>query len=131
MRLSSPWEPRACWRMARLLKHRRPHQIRVGVWRGTSLCRVHSSPCKDEIVVYRITRLNATDGLSIDARKIVNGQEEEMGVLDCLLEASGTRITCTIPKGAFRFTVRGDSLVGEARLRDNTKYRDVSTARSR
>jgi len=103
----------------------------VGVWRGTSLCRVHPSPCKDEIVVYRITRLNATDSLSIDARKIVNGQEEEMGVLDCLLEASGTRITCTIPKGAFRFTVRGDSLVGEARLRDNTKYRDVSTARSR
>jgi hypothetical protein len=103
----------------------------VGVWRGTSLCRVHPSPCKDEIVVYRITRINATHSVSVDARKIVNGQEEEMGVLGCLLDASGTRFTCTNPRGAFRFTVRGDSLVGEGRLRDNTKYRDVSAARSR
>src|SRR4029078_10598302 len=47
----------------------------VGVWRGTSLCRVRPSPCKDENVVYRITRVNASDTLSIDARKIVNGQE--------------------------------------------------------
>ena len=103
----------------------------VGVWRGTSLCRVHPSSCNDESVVYRITRVNATDSLSIDARKIVNGKEEEMGVLGCLLDARGTRFTCTNPKGVFRFTVRGDSLVGEGRLRDNTKYRDISAARSR
>lgn len=103
----------------------------VGVWRGTSVCRVHPSPCNDEIVVYRITRVNATDSLSVDGRRIVNGQEIEMGVLGCLLDASGTRFTCTNPRGAFRFTVRGDSLVGEGRLRDNTKYRDISTARSR
>ena len=103
----------------------------VGVWRGTSLCQVHPSPCNDESVVYRIKRVNATDSLSVDARKIVNGKEEDMGVLGCLLDASGTRFSCTNPKGVFRFTVRGDSLVGEDRLRDNTKYRDVRTARSR
>ena len=53
----------------------------VGVWRGTSLCRVHPSPCKDETVVYRITRVNAGDSLSIDALKIVNGQEFLIGYL--------------------------------------------------
>jgi hypothetical protein len=102
----------------------------VGVWRGTSLCRVRPSPCKDEIVVYRITRVNASDSLSVDARKIVNGQEEEMGVLGCRLAASGAQFTCTMPNGVWRFAIRGDSLVGELRLPDNTKYRDIKTARS-
>ena len=103
----------------------------VGVWRGTSLCRLRPSPCKDEIVVYRIARVNASDSLSVDARKIVNGQEEEMGVLGCRSAASGAQLTCTMPNGVWRFTIRGDSLVGELRLPDNRKYRDVSTARSR
>jgi len=102
----------------------------VGVWRGTSLCRVRPSPCKDEIVVYRITRINASDSLKIDPRKIVNGQEEEMGVLDCRFAAPGAQLTCTMPNGVWRFAIRGDSLVGELRLPDNTKFRDVSTARS-
>jgi hypothetical protein len=103
----------------------------VGVWRGTSLCRLRPSACKDESVVYRITRVNASDSLSIDARKIVNGQEEDMGVLACLPGASVAQITCTMPNGVWRFTIRGDSLVGELRLPDNRKFRDVSTARSR
>ena len=103
----------------------------VGVWRGTSLCQVRSSPCKDEIVVYRIARVNASDSLSLHARKIVNGQEDEMGVLGCRLAVSGAQFTCRMPNGVWRFTIRGDSLVGELRLPDNTKYRDVGTARSR
>ena len=103
----------------------------AGVWRGTSLCRVRPSPCKDEIVVYRITRVNASDSLSVDARKIVTGQEEEMGVLGCRAAASGSQVTCTMSNGVWRFTIRGDSLVGELRLADNRKYRDIAAARSR
>jgi hypothetical protein len=103
----------------------------VGVWRGTSLCRVRPSPCNDETVVYRITRVSASDSLSLDARKIVNGQEEEMGVLGCRSAASGAQLTCTMPNGVWRFTIRGNSLVGELRLPDNRKYRDISTVRSR
>ena len=103
----------------------------VGVWRGTSLCRLRPSACKDESVVYRITRVNASDSLSIDARKIVNGQEEEMGILACQPGASVGQLTCTIPNGVWHFTIRGDSLVGELRLPDNRKFRDVSTVRSR
>src|SRR4051812_8007988 len=64
----------------------------IGVWRGTSTCTKRPSACHDEIVVYRITRTTA-DSLSMDARKIVNGQEEEMGVIACD-PASGPRITC-------------------------------------
>ena len=103
----------------------------IGVWRGTSLCMVHQSSCNDEIVVYRITRAGASDSLSVDARKIVNGKEEEMGALGCRLTASDAQLRCTIPNGVWRFTVRGDSLVGDLTLRDSTKYRDVRAARSR
>jgi hypothetical protein len=103
----------------------------VGVWRGTSLCRVRPSACKDEIVVYRIARVNGSDSLSLDANKIVNGKEEDMGVLGCRATASGAQITCTMVNGVWRFTIRGDSLVGELRLPDNRKFRDVSTTRSR
>jgi len=103
----------------------------VGVWHGTSLCLVQPSACHDEVVVYRITRLNMTGGLSMDARKVVNGREEEMGVLACRPDASGTAFTCTMPNGVWHFTVRRDSLVGELRLPDSTKFRDVRAARSR
>jgi hypothetical protein len=51
----------------------------VGVWRGTSVCQVPPSPCNDENVVYRITRVKATDSISVDACKIVNAQERGDG----------------------------------------------------
>ena len=103
----------------------------VGAWRGTSLCQVRPSPCNDEVVVYRITATTARDSLALDARKIVNGQEEEMGVLGCRFDAPSAQLTCAMPNGVWRFAIRGDSLVGDLRLPDGTKYRDVRTARSR
>lgn len=103
----------------------------VGVWRGTSLCQVRPSPCNAEVVVYRIARANAGDSLSLDGRKIVNGREVEMGVLGCRFSAPDAQITCTMPSGTWRFTIRADSLVGDLKLPDGTKYRDVRTARSR
>jgi len=102
----------------------------VGTWRGTSLCLVRPSPCHDENVVYRVTRLTARDSLSLDARKVVNGQEEEMGVLTCRLGTPATQVTCTMRNGVWHFTVSADSLVGELRLSDNTKFRDIRTARA-
>lgn len=103
----------------------------VGVWRGTSLCQVRPSPCNDEIVVDRITRAKGSDSLSMDARKIVRGREEEMGVLPCRFDARSASFTCSLAKGVWRFAVRGDSLTGEAILSDGTRYREVRAARSR
>src|SRR5437764_9480197 len=85
----------------------------VGIWRGTSVCQVRPSPCNDEVVVYRITRAKASDSISVDARKIVNGHEEEMGILTCRLAALGASFTCAMPTGVWRFTIRRDSLVGD------------------
>jgi len=102
----------------------------VGTWRGTSVCLVHPSACNDEIVVYRITPLKAADSLALDARKIVRGEEQEMGVLACRLMPLSGQLTCTMPQGVWQFSVRNDSLTGELRLRDNTRYRDVRTIRA-
>jgi hypothetical protein len=106
-----------------------PHP--AGVWRGTSLCTVRPSPCNNEVVVYRITRANDGDSLSVDARKLVNGQEDEMGVLGCRLDSAGMQFTCTMKNGVWHFAIRGDSLIGELRLPDNTKFRDIRAVRSR
>lgn len=103
----------------------------IGIWRGTSLCLVQPSSCHDEVVVYRITRGNASDSLTMDARRIANAREEEMGVLGCRLASQGASFACTIPNGVWHFTVRRDSLVGELRLLDSTRFRDVRAARSR
>lgn len=102
----------------------------VGTWRGTSVCLVRPSACKDEVVIYRIARTNATDSLTIDARKIVGGEEQEMGVLTCRSTSSDGSLTCVMPQGTWQFRVRNDSLVGELRLPDHTRFRDVRTIRA-
>lgn len=110
------------------------HASPLGVWRGTSVCLVRPSSCNDEIVVYRITPLSARDTVSMDALKIVRGEEEDMGVLRCHVTTASSAdaaLTCPMPNGVWRFTVRRDSLVGELRLLDSTKFRDVHTSRSR
>ena len=102
----------------------------VGTWRGTSVCLVRPSACNDEIVVYRITSMKAADSLAIDARKIVGGEEQEMGVLGCRVVPANGQVTCAIPQGVWHFRVRNDSLIGELRRLDNTRFRDVRTVRA-
>ena len=115
---------------ARQMPAQNPRPDPVGTWRGTSLCLVRPSGCHDENVVYRITRTATRDSLALDGRKIVNGAEVEMGVLGCRLDAPRARLTCETPNGVWRFTIRGDSLVGGLSLPDGTKFRDVRTMRS-
>ncbi|HKN65331.1 MAG TPA: hypothetical protein VJW73_03595 [Gemmatimonadaceae bacterium] len=108
-----------------------PSAVRaVGTWRGTSVCLVRPSPCHDETVVYRITQMKAADSVSIDARKIVRGQEEEMGVLACRFVSRGNELLCVLPLGLWHFAVRNDSLTGELRLNDSTRFRDVRAMRA-
>ena len=102
----------------------------LGVWHGTSTCLVRPSACNDEIVVYRIRPMKAADSLALDARKIVRGEEEEMGVLGCALVPRSGRLTCILPRGVWHFRVHDDSLTGELRLLDDTRYREVRTVRA-
>ncbi|HEY0529455.1 MAG TPA: hypothetical protein VGD02_11540 [Gemmatimonadaceae bacterium] len=107
-----------------------PRSVSVGVWRGSSLCLVRPSACHDEVVVYRIAPMTSRDSVSLDARKIVNGQEDDMGVLSCAVTAAGAQLTCPMRSGVWHFTIRGDNLTGEVRLPDGRKFRDVRATRS-
>ena len=53
----------------------------TGTWKGTSLCQVKSSPCHDENVVYHISKAGNDKNYSIQANKIINGVEDDMGTL--------------------------------------------------
>lgn len=74
--------------------------------------------------------MKTADSLAVDARKIVRGEEQEMGVLGCRLVPPSGPLTCTIPRGVWQFRVRNDSLTGELRLVDNTRFREVRTKRA-
>ena len=102
----------------------------VGVWRGTSTCKLRASTCSEATVVYRVARVNASDSLSLDARKIVNGRDEEIGVAGCRI-VSGTQFWCPMADHGWYFTVRRDSLIGDLRGPDQSPYRDVRATRSR
>lgn len=110
----------------------RPDSTNVlGVWRGTSTCLVRPSACNDEVVVFRITPMKAADSIAVDGRKIVRGEEQEMGVLSCRLARASGELTCVIPQGTWRFSVRRDSMTGEVRTRDDTRFREVRAIRSK
>src|SRR5215831_8698550 len=65
-----------------------------GTWKGTSLCQVKNSPCHDEIAVYHISKGTHDKTYIIRGNKVVNGVEEEMGILDALYD--DTKHTLTI-----------------------------------
>lgn len=99
----------------------------LGTWKGESLCTVKPSACHDESVVYEITP-GKNGGVVWKADKIVNGQQENMGTLDCTFAASV--LTCDISgKGVWSLTVRGDAMTGTLKLSDGTLFRKVSVKR--
>jgi hypothetical protein len=53
----------------------------AGDWKGTSLCQVKNSPCHDENVVYHILKTNSSNLYQVNAGKIINGKEDDMGPL--------------------------------------------------
>ena len=102
----------------------------LGTWRGSSRCVVRPSDCTDETIVYRIVRKGINDSLSVDARKVVDEREQEAGLLACQLNAPRAYITCLVPEGRWRFTVRHDSLIGQLRLLNGTWVRELHAVRS-
>jgi hypothetical protein len=68
----------------------------IGTWEGESKCTVSSSPCHDEHVIYEIVGdKRKKDIFKIDAYKLVNGQRELMGTVDCTLPAGSDTLSCT------------------------------------
>ena len=104
----------------------------VGKWKGESLCTVKPSACHDEVVVYDISAPPEKKGALVwKADKIVNGEQQNMGTLDCTYAAASRTMTCDMPgKGVWSLTVEGDAMTGTLRLSDGTLFRKVSVKRA-
>ena len=83
----------------------------IGTWNGTSICQIKNSPCHDETVVYHISKNRGVDTFYINGSKIVNGVEEEMGILPFVYNKKTNQLTSTA-YGIWTFNIEGAKLEG-------------------
>jgi hypothetical protein len=103
-------------------------QSPVGTWRGTSICTPGHPACHDETVVYRIRAAGAR--FEISASKIVAGQEEFMGTIQCDYAAATHVLDCPTSYGVWNFTISGAGMTGTLVARGEL-YRRVTVSRAR
>jgi hypothetical protein len=105
------------------------HEDRIsGTWKGASICQVKDSPCHDEMVIYHINRSAATGIYSVQANKVVNNVEQEMGELEFEYDkASGTLLCKKEDRfhSVWKFTVNGNSMQGTLTINEKTLYRII------
>jgi hypothetical protein len=102
-----------------------PSQI-VGTWRGTSECAVKSSPCHDEINVYRFSKIPARPGwFSGTGSKVVDGKEISMGTLNWSYDATSHALRSESSNSTFQLFVEGNKIDGSVTLPDKTVYRRI------
>jgi len=78
-------------------------------------------------VVYRIRAAGAR--FEIAASKIVQGQEEFMGIITCDYTPATHVLNCPTPYGTWNFTIAGQVMTGTLVARGEL-YRHVSVART-
>jgi hypothetical protein len=102
-------------------------QSPAGTWRGTSICTPGHPACHDETVVYRIRAIGAR--FEISASKIVQGQEEFMGIVTCGYAAETHVLDCPTSYGVWNFTISGAGMTGTLVARGEL-YRRVTVSRA-
>jgi hypothetical protein len=98
----------------------------AGTWRGNSECVLKTSPCRDEINVYRFSEVAGKPGcFSGVGSKLVNGKEISMGALDWNYDAEKHILKSENSGATFRLVVDGSRIEGSLTLADNTVYRRI------
>ena len=103
----------------------------AGNWKGESICMIKDSPCHDEHVIYTITEPDKAGKLQIQADKVVNGQRENLGTLDCQFDAKAATITCPMKNGEWSFDVKGDTMTGTLTLPDGRLFRRINVKKEK
>lgn len=101
-----------------------------GIWKGTSICQVKNSPCHDEIVVYYISYPDKDRIIEIKANKMVNGAEEEMGIIQFRFDAkTGDLVSISQPNAIWRFKIKQNTLEGTL-YNNNSLYRVIKVTKA-
>jgi hypothetical protein len=99
----------------------------IGDWRGDSICVVRPSACNDEKALYHFKKFgNEPNRFSLQADKIVNGNAEGMGTMECSYAPEKHAVTCSTPKFVLHLTLKGKSLDGTMNLQDGTLWRNIT-----
>ncbi|HET9056518.1 MAG TPA: hypothetical protein VFN30_06705 [Chitinophagaceae bacterium] len=102
----------------------------IGIWKGTSTCQIKNSPCHDETVVYYISKIQGIDTFNISANKIVNGKEEEMGIIGCKLDKMNNRLLSASPNTLWTFNFKNKNLNGTLYFKGNL-YRIIKLVKQK
>lgn len=96
----------------------------AGVWRGHSECAVKNSPCREEVNVYRFSKV-ASDAneFSVTASKVVDGKEVVMGSSDWKYDEKKQVVECEKP--SIQLKIDRDKMEGALRLEDGTVFRRI------
>ena len=106
-----------------------------GTWKGTSLCQVKPSACHDENVVYHISKKSA-NLYTIQASKIINGAEDDMGTFDPVVyDEIKQTLSFTMKdqqgrKSVWLFKIDGMQIHGTLTVNENTLFRIVELKKS-
>jgi hypothetical protein len=86
----------------------------IGIWKGTSICRVKSFPGHDEIAVYHVSKRDKPGTYQFAMNKMVNGTEEDMGVLPYTYDAAANTLTSADEnrKTIWKFKLSGKTMEG-------------------
>jgi hypothetical protein len=106
----------------------------AGTWEGESKCMVAGSPCHDEHVIYEIkTDSQAAGRYKVDAYKVISGERQFMGTLDCSYPVQNGILRCVgrRPDDVWTFTVAADQMTGTLVVgTDRQLFRRVQITRS-
>lgn len=85
-----------------------------GVWKGTSLCQIKNSPCHDENVVYHISKGISSNTYQVNAGKIIDGKENDMGTLNFSFDPQQKILYSvdSVKQVSWKFTVAGKEMHG-------------------
>ena len=99
----------------------------LGQWHGDSSCVAQSTACRDETVVYKITKLPEKSGyVSVTADKIVSGNAVNMGTLQFRYDRDQHILVCEYSQGIWRLKAEGAKMEGTLSRPDKTVFRRVT-----
>lgn len=102
----------------------------VGSWRGTSICQVKNSPCHDETVVYHISKGKGMNDFVVQASKIVNGVEDDMGTIPFVYDEKKNALISSAYDSQWNFKLTNNKLDGTL-ISQGSLYRIIQLTKSR
>ena len=102
----------------------------IGVWKGTSVCQIRNSPCHDEQVVYHISKGDNANEFKLQANKVIQGVEKEMGTLIGTFNGKKKELICSPkPDTIWKFKLTNQKLEGTLYY-NKELYRIISVTKS-